>query len=98
MIRIGIFISSDISSHLPLYCRDIKLVQFRIEALFAQFGHPVIHNQIYDDEDPILAPNMDLAVLVAAHYPEILAARIPCKTIVISLDRGDISLHKAVRG
>ena len=97
-MRVAVYISDDILSHLPLYCRNIDLAQLRIETLFTQFGHTVVHNRVYAKGEHLFIQNMDVAVIVSARYPEKLIKKIPYKTLVISIDRGDISLHNAVRG
>jgi len=91
----AIFVSRDILSRLPLYCRDLALAQARIACLFRT--HSIVHNQLYAKSDMMRSFPVDLVVLVTVDYPYRLVDRIPFPTIVIAMNDGDISLYDVVR-
>ena len=97
-MRVGLFISTDIKPNLPLYCRDMSLVQSRLEHAFIAFGYAVVHNRIYSDKELMYASrDIDIVVLVSSKYPDKIVSQLHRKTLVISCDCRDISLYKAIR-
>lgn len=96
-MRVGLFISNDIKPNLPLYCRNMSLVQSRLEHAFVKFGYVVVHNHIYADKELMYASeDIDIVVLVASKYPNKIVSQLHRKTLVISFDCRDISLYQAL--
>lgn len=96
-LKIGIYVSRDVASNLPLYCRDITLAQERIECYFRRAGHTVVHNKVYSSTDVMSTGHVDMVVLVSPSPPSHIVKCIPFKTLTVCVDGGDVSLYEAVR-
>jgi len=91
----AIFVSQDILSRLPLYCRNLALAQARIACLFRNYT--VVHNRVYAPADVMRSGPVDLVVFVTVDYPYRLVERLPTRAFVIAVNNGDVSLYDVVR-